>query len=142
MEGGRELLDQQENGKESEGAEQQNDKDEEASKIPDIGFKESTDADGEQDILLKEEYFAAAVSIYQMTREPRDLYVSRRTIDNAKRRFRYRVFPEEFLNLVEKLKEDKDIKMSEFVELMCKAGVSHDAIERQSMRMDFRLALI
>ena len=31
--------------------------------------------------------------------------------------------------------------MSEFVELMCKAGVSKEEIELQSVRMDARLAL-
>ena len=31
--------------------------------------------------------------------------------------------------------------MSEFVDLMCNAGVSQEVIERQSARMDARLAL-
>ena len=76
-----------------------------------------------------------------MTRESRDLYISRRSIDNQVKRFGNKEFYEEFLEAVTMFKEFQDIKMSEFVELMCKVGISQEKIELQSDRMDTRLAL-
>ena len=64
MEGGGEQHDQQVDGQENGDAEEQKDKEKEKLKIPEIGFIRKKDTKGMEDILLKEEYFAAAVGIY------------------------------------------------------------------------------
>ena len=43
--------------------------------------------------------------------------------------------------MINKFEIAEEIKLGEFVDLMCKAGVSQEEIVRQSARMDARLAL-
>ena len=72
MEGGAEKDENSERDNET-----QQSKEEKAPEIPSIGFIVSTDANNEEDILMNEEYFATATSLYHMLREPRDIFVSR-----------------------------------------------------------------
>ena len=43
--------------------------------------------------------------------------------------------------MINEFEKAQEIKLGEFVDLMCKAGVSQEVIVRQSARMDARLAL-
>ena len=64
MEGGRELDNQPDKGQDKNESEKQKDQEKKAPEIPEIGFKKITNDDGEEDIILTQDYFAAAASIY------------------------------------------------------------------------------
>ena len=134
MEGGREQDNQPDKGQDENGSQKQKDQEKKAPEIPEIGFKEITNDDGEEDIIMTQEYFAAAASIYQMTRDPRHLYVTRRSIIDQEARFNDEVFPPEFMRPIDdderSKKEDKEIKMGEFINRMIEAKVSQEVIEK------------
>ena len=87
MEGGGGLDNHQDNDMEQNGTEWLKDEENKPPTIPDIGFTKPLEHNGKMDILFKQEYFVSAASIYQMTRESRDLYVSRGSIRNLRTKF-------------------------------------------------------
>ena len=107
MEGGREQDNQPDKGQDENGSEKQKDQEKKAPEIPEIGFMEITNDDGEKDIIMTQEYFAAAASIYQMTRDPRHLYVTRRSIIDQEARFNDELFPPEFMKPIDEAEWDK-----------------------------------
>ena len=54
-----------------------------------------------------------------MTRGSRDLCVTRKSIKGQKERFGNEEFPQEFLEKINELDDGLEIKMGEFVDLMC-----------------------
>ena len=54
-----------------------------------------------------------------MTRDSRDLCVSKKSIQYQKEMFHEDEFFQEILELIDEYLDDEDIKLGEFIELMC-----------------------